>query len=125
MELSPEGLGEALSDYIGIPLPLHPIASKVRPQPDGTGATDLHPNVERLCRKMWESFAGCPELRANPRDHGSPMPPDRPQPMNWLREHSPRPGRMPRDECGRGGNRIVRRDPATHQRKPVRFASVP
>lgn len=53
---------EALSDYVGIALPLRSISSKVRPQSDGRDATDLHPEVERLCRKTWESFAGRPEL---------------------------------------------------------------
>ena len=58
----PEEVVEALSDYLEIPLPLHSIASKVRPQPDASGGTDLHPDVERLCRETWDSFAGCPEL---------------------------------------------------------------
>ena len=58
----PEELVEALSDYVGIALPLHSIASKVRPQSDGPDVTDLHPDVDSLCRRTWESFAGCPEL---------------------------------------------------------------
>ena len=57
-----EEVVEALSDYIEIRLPLASIASKVRRQPDGSEAMDLHPDVERLCRKTWDSFAGCPEL---------------------------------------------------------------
>jgi hypothetical protein len=59
---NPQELVEALSDHVGITLPQHSIASKVRPQPDGTRGTDLHPEVESLCRNMWDSFAGCPEL---------------------------------------------------------------
>ena len=58
----PEELVEALSDYLEIPLPLQSIIAKVRPQPDVSEVTDLHPDVERLCRKTWDSFAGCPEL---------------------------------------------------------------
>jgi hypothetical protein len=58
----PKEVVEALSDYVGIALPLRSIASKVRPQAEGREVTDLHPEVERLCRNTWESFAGCPEL---------------------------------------------------------------
>ncbi len=58
----PEEMVEALNDYVGITLPSHLIASKVRPQPEGSKVTDLHPDVERLCRETWDSFAGCPEL---------------------------------------------------------------
>lgn len=58
----PEEMVAALSDYLEIPLPLHSIAAKVRPRPDASGGTDLHPAVERLCRETWDSFAGCPEL---------------------------------------------------------------
>jgi Sulfotransferase domain len=58
----PEEVVEALSDYVGIALPLHSIASKVRPQLDGREVADLHPDVERLCRETWDSFAGLPEL---------------------------------------------------------------
>jgi hypothetical protein len=31
-----------------------------RPFPPETGALD--PDIERLCKKMWDSFEGCPEL---------------------------------------------------------------
>ncbi len=58
----PEEVVEALSDYIEIALPQTSIAAKIRPRPDSRGVTDLHPEVERLCRNSWESFAGCPEL---------------------------------------------------------------
>lgn len=57
-----EEVVEALSDYLEIPLPQSSIAFKVRPQPDGAQVTELHPEVERLCRARWDSFAGCPEL---------------------------------------------------------------
>ena len=57
-----EEVVEALSDYLEIPLPQRSIAFKVRPQPDGSQVTELHPDVERLCRARWDSFAGCPEL---------------------------------------------------------------
>jgi hypothetical protein len=60
---SSEEVAEALADYIEIPLPQHSIASRVRSEPDvGRGMGDLNPDVERLCQKMWDSFAGCPEL---------------------------------------------------------------
>ncbi len=57
-----EEVVEALSDYLEIPLPQRSIASKVRPEPDGSQVTELHPDIERLCRATWDSFAGCPEL---------------------------------------------------------------
>lgn len=53
---------DALSDYLEIPLPERSIASKVRPESDRSQVTELHPDVERLCRATWDSFAGCPEL---------------------------------------------------------------
>jgi len=52
----------ALSDYLEISLPQRSIARKVRPLPDGAQATMLHPDVENLCRALWDSFAGCPDL---------------------------------------------------------------
>lgn len=58
----PKGLVSALSEYIGIALPVDSIASRMRTQPDGKEAAAFHPGVERLCREMWESFSGCPEL---------------------------------------------------------------
>ncbi len=61
-----EEVVEALSDYVKIRLPMRSIASKVRPHTDGPGVTDLHPDVERLCLKLWDSFAGCPELQGEP-----------------------------------------------------------
>ena len=31
-------------------------------KPTDADLTDLHPDVDMLCRDMWDSFAGCPEL---------------------------------------------------------------
>ena len=53
---------QSLSDYVELPLPLHSIASKVRPLHSASVVADLHPEVEKLCTKMWDSFAGYPEL---------------------------------------------------------------
>jgi hypothetical protein len=58
----PDAAVAALSGYIGIALPADAIATKMRPQPDHKEVATLHPGVERLCREMWDSFAGCPEL---------------------------------------------------------------
>ncbi len=52
----------SLSQYVGVPLPLHSIAAKVRPQPGSSLEDGLDPEVEQLCRKMWDSFTGFPEL---------------------------------------------------------------
>jgi hypothetical protein len=52
----------ALSHYVGVPLPLHSIAAKVRPQPGTSSKGGLKPEVERLCQEMWDSFTGYPEL---------------------------------------------------------------
>jgi hypothetical protein len=53
----------ALSRYIEIPLPPHSIAAKVRAEPEAASEVNgLNPEVERICQKMWASFAGCPEL---------------------------------------------------------------
>ena len=57
-----EEVTRALSDFVDIALPPHSIASKVRTQPDAWDPAQLHPDVEELCRKTWDSFAGCPEL---------------------------------------------------------------
>jgi hypothetical protein len=58
---NPEEVIRALSNYIGIPLPLHAIVHRVRTQ-TAARPVDLNPVVEALCTKMWESFEGCPEL---------------------------------------------------------------
>jgi len=55
-------LAESLSDYVEVPLPVHSIAARVRPEPDASAVKDMHPDVERLCRTTWDAFAGCPEL---------------------------------------------------------------
>jgi hypothetical protein len=52
-----------LSDYIEVALPHRSIAAKVRPEPEAAPElNDLLPDVQRLCQKLWDSFAGCPEL---------------------------------------------------------------
>jgi hypothetical protein len=57
----PEEVIRALSRYIGISLPIHAIVHRVRTQATAR-VGELHPVVEKLCTKMWESFEGCPEL---------------------------------------------------------------
>ena len=52
----------SLSGHIGVPLPLDSITSRVRAQPPHPKARELDPDVEQLCRKLWDSFKGCPEL---------------------------------------------------------------
>jgi len=59
---SPGEVVEALSEFVGVALPSPSIVSRVRPHPDDPGANELHPDVEMLCRNMWDSFAGNPEL---------------------------------------------------------------
>ena len=59
---APSNVEEAISELVGISLPARSIASRVRPQPEASGETDLHPDAEKLCPKTWDSFAGCPEL---------------------------------------------------------------
>ena len=58
----PDEVIRSLSDYIGVALPLGSIASRVRAQPLHPKTRELDPDVERLCRKLWDSFEGCPEL---------------------------------------------------------------
>jgi hypothetical protein len=58
----PDEVIRSLSDHIGVALPLGPIASRVRAQPAHPETRELDPEVERLCKKMWDSFEGCPEL---------------------------------------------------------------
>jgi len=58
----PEVVIQKLSAYIGIPLPTHSIVKKVRAQPTPAAVGDLHPDVELLCRTLWDSFAGRQEL---------------------------------------------------------------
>lgn len=52
----------SLSDHIGLALPLGSIAQRVRAQRFPQETRELDPDVERLCRKLWDSFEGCPEL---------------------------------------------------------------
>ena len=52
----------SLSDHIGLALPLGSIAPRVRARPLDAQTRELDPDVERLCRKLWDSFQGCPEL---------------------------------------------------------------
>jgi hypothetical protein len=52
----------SLSEHIGVALPVNSIARRVRAQPFPPEARELDPDVERLCRKLWDSFEGCPEL---------------------------------------------------------------
>jgi hypothetical protein len=58
----PDEVIRSLSDHIGLELPLGSIAPRVRARPIPSETRELDPDVERLCRKLWDSFQGCPEL---------------------------------------------------------------
>jgi len=58
----PDEVIRSLSDHVGVALPLGSIAPRVRAQPSPPETRELDPAVERLCRKLWDSFEGCPEL---------------------------------------------------------------
>jgi hypothetical protein len=58
----PEEVIRSLSDHIGVALPFGSIIPRVRAQPVPSEIRELDPDVERLCRKLWDSFEGCPEL---------------------------------------------------------------
>jgi hypothetical protein len=58
----PDEVIQSLSDHIGLALPLGSIAPRVRARPFPRETRELDPEVERLCRKLWDSFEGCPEL---------------------------------------------------------------
>jgi hypothetical protein len=58
----PDEVIRSLSDHIGLALPLGSIVPRVRAQPLPREASELDPDVERLCTKLWDSFEGCPEL---------------------------------------------------------------
>ena len=58
----PDEVIRSLSDHIGVTLPLGSIAPRVRAQPFPPKLRELDPEVEALCRKLWDSFDGCPEL---------------------------------------------------------------
>ena len=53
---------EALSRYLGITLPVSKAVSRTRPQLRSEKNLGLHPEVERLCQELWDSFDGLPEL---------------------------------------------------------------
>ena len=57
----PDEVIRSLSDHIGLALPLGPIASRVRGKPPPE-TRELDPDVDQLCKKLWDSFEGCPEL---------------------------------------------------------------
>jgi hypothetical protein len=52
----------SLSDHIGVALPLGSIAPRVRALPLSPETRQLDPDIELLCKNMWDSFEGCPEL---------------------------------------------------------------
>lgn len=58
----PEDVVRSLSDYIGISLSVSSIIHRVQPREAVTSVGGLNPEVERLCQKLWDSFADCPEL---------------------------------------------------------------
>ena len=58
----PDEVIRSLSDHIGLALPLGSIAPRVRARPFPSETRELDPDVERLCRKLWDSFQGCPEI---------------------------------------------------------------
>jgi len=57
----PTNGAEAIYEFVRIALPARSIAAIVGPQLDVFRETDLHPEVEKLCEKHWDSFAGCSE----------------------------------------------------------------
>lgn len=58
----PDEVIRSLSDHIGLALPLGSIVYRVRAQPFPPETRELDPDVERLCRKLWNSFESCPKL---------------------------------------------------------------
>jgi hypothetical protein len=58
----PDEVIPSLSGHIGVALPTRLIASRVRRQPSPPETSELDPDVEQLCRKLWDSFEGRPEL---------------------------------------------------------------
>ena len=58
----PEEVIRSLSDHIGVALPLGSIVPRVRALPLPPETRELDPDVEGLCRKLWDSFEGGPEL---------------------------------------------------------------
>jgi len=57
----PHEVIQSLSGHIGVTLPIDAIAPRVRARPS-PAETELDPEVDRLCRKLWDSFEGYPEL---------------------------------------------------------------
>lgn len=53
---------KSLSSHIGLALPPGPIAQRVRARPARPETGELDADVDRLCKKLWDSFEGCPEL---------------------------------------------------------------
>lgn len=58
----PEDVIRSLSGHIGLTLPIGSIAPRVRARPLPPETPELDPEVDRLCRKLWDSFNGYPEL---------------------------------------------------------------
>jgi hypothetical protein len=58
----PDEVVRSLSDHIGLALPLGSITQRVRAQPPHPATRQLDPDVEQLCRKLWDSFEGRPDL---------------------------------------------------------------
>ncbi len=58
----PDEVIRSLSDHVGVVLSLGSIASRIKEQPFHPERGELDPHVERLCRRLWDSFEGCPEL---------------------------------------------------------------
>jgi len=58
----PEEVIRSLSDHIGLALPLVSIVPRVSAHRGTPETREFDPDVERLCRKLWDSFEGCPEL---------------------------------------------------------------
>jgi hypothetical protein len=58
----PDEVIRSLSDHIGLALPIDSIAARVRTQLSPPEASGLDPEVEQLCRNLWDSFEGRPEL---------------------------------------------------------------
>jgi hypothetical protein len=53
---------QSLSDHIGLALPVGSITPRVRTRLLPVKATELDPEVDRLCKNLWDSFEGYPEL---------------------------------------------------------------
>ena len=58
----PDEVIRSLSGHIGLALPPGSIVPRVRARPSPQETRELDPDVEGLCRKLWDSFEGCPEL---------------------------------------------------------------